>query len=137
LLHHDDRRSGGPGLAPSLSSDAESVSRARERQVAYGPDGRVRGVRERELWTVVRRPGLPPAAQASGSLSRWLDGLLLAILGLWAQLADLWWFCFGHTLILGCAVAGGYLARALGWSAAAGYFGVLALIWFGFVRRTS
>ena len=40
-------------------------------------------------------------------------------------------------LILGCAVAGGYLARALGWSAAVGYFGVLFLIWVGFVRRTN
>ena len=136
MLHHDDRRSGGPGLAPSLSSDAESVSRARERQVAYGPDGRVRGVRERELWTVVRRPGLPPAP-ASGVLTGWLYGLLADLVGLWAHATDLWWFCFGHTLILGCAVAGAYLARAIGWSAAAGYFGVLALIWFGFVRRTS
>lgn len=104
------------GPAFTGQAGAERESRERIRETAYRPDGSVAGVREREFWQVWRQPvaALPPDCRG------------LKAFGLWDGIVEFILLFAGIHLLLVVAIAGGALARWVGWNPIAGY----AVTWF-------
>lgn len=106
-----------------MPGDAEHVVRERMRGTRMRPDGSVEQVVEAERLSVWRRP------QATA-----LPGGSIAPHGWWEQFKDLLLFLAGTHVVLGTAVAAGFLAGAVGGNPVLGYLGTLVIFWLVFVR---
>lgn len=101
----------------------EHEARGRVRETAYRPDGTVAGVREREFWQVWRQPALLQSG-SQGHRTFSLRDLCVEALLL---------FVGGHLLLL-VAIAGGALAKWIGWNPVLGYAATWLLLYVVFIR---
>ncbi|MHB1094748.1 MAG: hypothetical protein ACYC3F_01080 [Gemmatimonadaceae bacterium] len=111
------------GPFPGPQGDAEHVVRERMRDTRTRPDGSVEQVVEAERLSVWR------SAQTAA-----LPGGSIAPHGWWEQFKDLLLFLAGAHVVLGTAVAAGFLVGAVGGNPVLGYAGVWVIFWLAFVR---
>lgn len=112
----------GPGAGGQATPEHEA--RERSRETAYRADGTVAGVREWERWRVWRRPAAAlsagsPAGAGSGFIEAAREFVLIFV---------------GAHAILALAIAGGALAKWIGWNPVAGYTLTCFLIYFFGIR---